>query len=41
MTDHDREVDVRKLVKWVLGLKALRKAYNKGREDERRGRRRK
>ncbi|MDX6646169.1 MAG: hypothetical protein QOK40_1896 [Miltoncostaeaceae bacterium] len=29
-----------KLFKWVLGLKALKKAYRKGREDERAERRR-
>jgi hypothetical protein len=31
---------VGKLFKWVLGLKALKKAYKKGREDEREQRRR-
>jgi hypothetical protein len=32
-------VGVGKLFKWVLGLKALKKAYNKGRKYEREQRR--
>jgi hypothetical protein len=33
-------VEVGKLIKWFAGWKAMKKAYRKGREDERKARRR-